>query len=71
VFRALRDELDVDVQRQPKTLPYVPSEDEIRRYYQAVWQARRGDMVLIKPCSTPACASPNSGSCAGSVGMIR
>ena len=34
---------------QPKTLPYVPSEDEIRRYYQTVWQARRsGDMVLIK-----------------------
>jgi integrase/recombinase XerD len=49
VFRALRDELDVDVQREPKTLPYVPSEDEIRRYYKAVWQARRsGDMVLIK-----------------------
>ena len=49
VFRALRDELGVDVQRQPKTLPYVPSEEEIRRYYQAVWQARRGgDMVLIK-----------------------
>jgi len=48
-FRALRDELDVDVQRTPKTLPYVPSEDEIRRYYTAVWQARRaGDMVLIK-----------------------
>jgi integrase/recombinase XerD len=49
VFRALRDELDVDMQRQAKTLPDVPSEDEIRRYYQAVWQARRGgDMVLIK-----------------------
>jgi integrase/recombinase XerD len=49
VFRALRDELGVDVQRQPKTLPYVPSADEIRRYYTAVWQARRtGDMVLIK-----------------------
>jgi len=49
VFRALRDELDVQVDREPKTLPYVPSEDEIRRYYQTVWQARRsGDMVLIK-----------------------
>jgi integrase len=49
VFRALRDELDVQVEREPKTLPYVPSEDEIRRYYQTVWQARRsGDMVLIK-----------------------
>jgi integrase/recombinase XerD len=52
VFRALRDELDVQVKHEPKTLPYVPSEDEIRRYYQTVWQARRsGDMVLIK---TPA-----------------
>ena len=27
----------------------MPTEEEIRRYYQAVWQARRGgDMVLIK-----------------------
>ncbi len=49
VFRALRDELDVAVERQPKTLPYVPTEQEIRRYYEAVWQSRRGDdMVLIK-----------------------
>ena len=30
VFRAVRAELDVEVQREPKTLPYVPSEDEIR-----------------------------------------
>ncbi len=49
VFRALREELGVDVARQPKTLPYVPTEDEIRRYYQVVWQSRRGgDIVLIK-----------------------
>jgi integrase/recombinase XerD len=49
VFRALREELGVEVARQPKTLPYVPTEDEIRRYYQVVWQSRRGgDIVLIK-----------------------
>jgi integrase/recombinase XerD len=37
------------VQQQPETLPYVPSQEEIRRYYQTVWQARRtGDVVLIK-----------------------
>jgi integrase/recombinase XerD len=49
VFRHLRAELDVEVQRQPKKLPYVPTEAEIRRYYEAVWQARRtGDVVLIK-----------------------
>lgn len=49
VFRHLRAELDVEITRQPKTLPYVPTQDEIRRYYQTVWQARRtGDVVLIK-----------------------
>ena len=27
----------------------LPSEEELRRYYEAVWQARRiGDVVLIK-----------------------
>ena len=61
VFRALRAELDIEVQREPKTLPYVPSEDEIRRYYQAVWQARRGgDMVLIKTLLYTGSGSPNS-----------
>ncbi|MCA1679171.1 MAG: hypothetical protein LC777_09630, partial [Actinobacteria bacterium] len=49
VFRDLRRELDVEVQREPKRLPYVPTEHEIRRYYDIVWQARRGpDIVLIK-----------------------
>jgi integrase/recombinase XerD len=49
VFRYLRQELDVSVPRSAQRLPYVPSEDEIRRYYQAVWQARRTcDVVLIK-----------------------
>lgn len=49
VFRHLRAELDVEVQREAKRLPYVPTEDEIRRYYQTVWSERRGsDVVLIK-----------------------
>jgi hypothetical protein len=33
VFRHLRAELDIEITRQPKTLPYVPTQDEIRRYY--------------------------------------
>jgi integrase/recombinase XerD len=42
-------ELGIEVARAPKTLPYVPTENEIRRYYQTVWTARRsGDIVLIK-----------------------
>lgn len=49
VVRYLRAELEIEVQRAPKTLPYVPTEDEIRRFYTAVWNARRGgDIVLIK-----------------------
>ncbi len=49
VVRYLRAELGIEVQRAPKTLPYVPTEDEIRRFYNAVWNARRGgDIVLVK-----------------------
>ncbi|MDP8930906.1 MAG: tyrosine-type recombinase/integrase [Actinomycetota bacterium] len=49
VFRHLREELEVEVQHKPKKLPYVPSQAEIRRYYEVVWTARRGqDVVLIK-----------------------
>jgi integrase/recombinase XerD len=49
VFRHLRTELEVEVQREAKRLPYVPTEAEIRRYYDVVWTARQGqDIVLIK-----------------------
>lgn len=49
VFRALREELEVPVPRREVRLPEVPTEDEIRRFYQAVWNCRNfADMVLIK-----------------------
>jgi integrase/recombinase XerD len=49
VFRHLREELAIAIPQEPKRLPHVPSEAELRRYYQTVWQARNfGDMVLIK-----------------------
>lgn len=49
VFRHLRAELDITVTKAPQTLPHVPTEQEIRRYYETVWTARRtGDIVLIK-----------------------
>ncbi len=49
VFRYLRADLEIEIPRTPKRLPHVPSEEEIRRYYQVVWQSRNfGNMVLIK-----------------------
>jgi integrase/recombinase XerD len=49
VFRHLRGELEIAIPRQPFGLPHVPSEEEIRRYYETVWRTRNfGDMVLIK-----------------------
>jgi len=49
IFRYLRQELEVEVEREPKRLPVVPSEEELCRFYEAVWKARRvQDMVLIK-----------------------
>ena len=49
LFRQLRVELGIVVPRTPKRLPYVPSEEEIRRYYETVWKTRKfADLVLIK-----------------------
>ncbi len=49
LFRELRKELDIDIPRTGTRLPEVPSEEEIRRFYKAVWKARKfADMVLIK-----------------------
>ena len=49
LFRELRTELDIEIPRTSVRLPEVPSEDEIRRFYEAVWKARKfADMVLIK-----------------------
>ena len=49
VFSHLREELDVEGQRAPKKLPHVPTEHEIRSFYEAVWNGRRvQDVVMIK-----------------------
>ncbi|MEM8832370.1 MAG: tyrosine-type recombinase/integrase [Cyanobacteria bacterium P01_G01_bin.19] len=49
VFRHLRTELEVEVPKAKKKLPNIPTEEEIKRYYEAVWQARNiQDMVIIK-----------------------
>ncbi len=49
VFRALRQELEIEGPKAPLRLPEVPTEEELRRFYQAVWNCRNfADMVLIK-----------------------
>jgi integrase/recombinase XerD len=49
VFRELRKELEIEVERSSPRLPDVPTEEEMRAFYQQVWQARKfTDMVLIK-----------------------
>jgi len=49
LFKHLRDELGVKVTRAPKKLPDVPTEEEIERYYKAVWKSQNfHNMVIIK-----------------------
>lgn len=49
LFFYLRLELEVTVPRQPKKLPYVPSEEEIKRYYEVIWQSGHlKDAILVK-----------------------
>jgi len=49
LFRHLREELEIKVPRQPQKLPYVPTEEEIQRYYRVVWESENlQDAILIK-----------------------
>ena len=49
LFRHLRIELKVKVETQSKKLPYVPSEEEIKTYYEAVWHGQNTKhMAMIR-----------------------
>lgn len=49
LFRHLRKELNVSVTTTPKKLPLVPSEEEIKKYYETVWHSKNiQHMVMIK-----------------------
>ncbi len=47
LFRHLRHELKVEVTPTTKKLSYVPTEEEISRYYKVVWQVRNMKHVLL------------------------
>jgi len=46
VFKELRSELEIEIPKKKKTLPYVPTDEEIKRYYDAVWSSKNfQDMI--------------------------
>jgi integrase/recombinase XerD len=47
VFRQLRQELNITVTKTPKKLPYVPTEEEIKKYYSTVWQSKNMQHVVM------------------------
>lgn len=47
LFRHLRSELSIEIIRTNNKLPYVPTEEEIRRYYEAVWKSRNMQHVIL------------------------
>ncbi|WP_342260175.1 site-specific integrase [Candidatus Tisiphia endosymbiont of Metellina segmentata] len=49
LFRQLRKILNVKVQNKSKKLPYVPSDEEIKKYYDVVWDTQNiKHMIIIK-----------------------
>lgn len=49
LFRYLREELEISVPQRMQKLPYVPSTEDLQRYYQVVWAGQNlQDAVLIK-----------------------
>lgn len=47
LFRHLRNELNIRVTKQPKHLPYVPTEAEITNYYDIVFNSNNMQNVII------------------------
>lgn len=48
IFRHIRRELGIKVNKgTPQKLPYVPTDEEISKYYKAVWQSKNMKYVVI------------------------
>ncbi|CAO4847606.1 MAG: Tyrosine recombinase XerC [Holosporales bacterium] len=47
LFRHIRFALEIEPDKAPKNLPYVPTEEEIKKYYTVVWQSRNMQNVTI------------------------
>ena len=48
IFRHIRRELDIKVNTgTPQKLPYVPTDEEVSKYYKAVWKSKNMKYVVI------------------------
>src|SRR5699024_11711504 len=47
VFKYLREDLEVEVTKKPKKLPYVPTEEELKQYYNLVWNGKNFRHIII------------------------
>lgn len=47
LFQLVRKDLSVKVLRKSQKLPYVPTEEELKRFYDVVWNAKNMQNVLI------------------------
>ncbi len=49
LFQHLRTELEIEIPKTTKKLPYVPTEEELKRYYDVVWKMKNfQDMLIVK-----------------------
>ena len=49
LFKKIRREFNIEVKTQTKQVPYIPTDEEIKCYYEAVWQSREmKHIILIK-----------------------
>ena len=47
LFRHLRRELGISAVQGDKRLPYVPTEEEVQKYYAIVWKSRNMQNVIM------------------------
>lgn len=49
VFKYLRKELEIEVVSKNKKLPYVPTEDELKKFYDIIWKSdKHQDVIILK-----------------------
>ena len=49
VFKYLRKELGIEVVSKNKKLPYVPTEDELKKFYDIIWASdKHQDVIILK-----------------------